>query len=324
MDLGWAPASLSRQTGSANRVLWVQSANSDGFYSGVTSAVSLRLMTPTSSARLFTAVPLHLPILSESACAGLFRPSLKAGFMPARVRPPPKVQSPLTGITANPTCAADVSSQVTVARGGWKFQSRTTNSYAETLTLTNTGSSPVGPVSLVFDSLSSYATVTSGSGTTTCGALTGSFYQSPTGAGMLNPGQSVPRLSDSYQFVNPNDRIQHPSLVWRRVFAKKESEMSLNRIKYLLPVLLCSAFAMGKAQATIVDVSLDTTFLAGLGAPFTFPPYYLDFQFVAGDTSEPSPNSALTVIGTGGQFNDFTLTAVTGSRIRRESRSHSH
>jgi predicted membrane-bound mannosyltransferase len=88
-------------------------------------------------------------------------------------------------------CAADVSSQVTVTRGGWKFN-RATNSYGETLTLTNTGGTVVGPVSVVYDDVTSDVAITSSSGATTCGNLTGSYYQTPTGTAMLAPGQSVP------------------------------------------------------------------------------------------------------------------------------------
>ncbi len=85
--------------------------------------------------------------------------------------------------------------QVTVTRGGWKFNRATKdNSYGETLTLTNTSGATVGPVSVVNDNLQFlwHRHQRSSGGTTTCGNLTGSYYQTPTGTAMFAPRQSIP------------------------------------------------------------------------------------------------------------------------------------
>jgi hypothetical protein len=185
----WVGASLAiSANANTNGLLWVQSGDGDGFSPGGSNAVL----------EAYDATTLGNPIYSSANS-----PSDSFG-VGERWSVPIAVQGKVyagtgldhfNGVIAafgltNASCATDVSSQVIVTRGGWKFN-RATNSYGETLTLTNTGSTTLGPVSVVYDALSSFATVTSGGGTTSCGSLTGSFYQTPTGTVVLSPGQSV-------------------------------------------------------------------------------------------------------------------------------------
>ena len=66
------------------------------------------------------------------------------------------------------TCAADVTSAVTVTRGGFQLN-RTTGRYVQQVTLKNVGANAIqGPVSLALDTLSSNASLFNKSGTTTC------------------------------------------------------------------------------------------------------------------------------------------------------------
>jgi hypothetical protein len=78
-------------------------------------------------------------------------------------------------------------------------------------------------------------------------------------------------------------------------------------VRYLVGVVLYGALAVGSvrtADASIVSykVLLTTAFLGNTT------PYFLDFQFAAGDSSEPNPNT-VSVTSDTGQFAAFTLTA---------------
>jgi pimeloyl-ACP methyl ester carboxylesterase len=73
-------------------------------------------------------------------------------------------------------CASDSSAQVSVTRGGFRFN-RLTGHFMQMVTLKNTGASPIqGPVSLVLDNLSSNAKLSNQMGVTTCAAPLGSSY----------------------------------------------------------------------------------------------------------------------------------------------------
>jgi hypothetical protein len=94
-------------------------------------------------------------------------------------------------VKSGSVCAADVSSQVSVSRGGWHY-SYGTNTYTETLTLTNRGNSTLSSLSVGILGLSNFATLNSASGTTFCGSSPGAPYQNtPNPALTLAPGQSV-------------------------------------------------------------------------------------------------------------------------------------
>ncbi len=92
-----------------------------------------------------------------------------------------------TTVTVQPACAADVSSQITVTRGGYRYN-HATSSFVETVTLKNNGAALTN-VSLVLDHLSSSATLSNEGGTTQCDAPTGSPWI--TAAGTLGAGQTA-------------------------------------------------------------------------------------------------------------------------------------
>jgi len=97
-------------------------------------------------------------------------------------------------VTANFTycgCALDVSSSIKVTRGGFVLN-LTTGRYVQTVTLTNiSGAAITGPLSLVLDGLSSYASLYSPTGTTdSLEPPAGSPYMNVTNNN-LTPGASV-------------------------------------------------------------------------------------------------------------------------------------
>lgn len=84
--------------------------------------------------------------------------------------------------------------------------------------------------------------------------------------------------------------------------------MSIQTKKFPISGLLFAIMAIGSAQKSDAafisyQVSLDTAFLATAMST-----YYLDFQFAAGDSSEPFPNTVIVTSNTG-QFAPFNLTA---------------
>jgi hypothetical protein len=90
-----------------------------------------------------------------------------------------------TTVQPGSPCASDISSQVTIARGGFRYN-RAAKSFVQTVTLTNNGS-PVAGASLVLDGLSPVAALSNSSGTTQCTGLIGSpFISIP---GTLAAGQ---------------------------------------------------------------------------------------------------------------------------------------
>jgi hypothetical protein len=102
------------------------------------------------------------------------------------------------------SCAADVSSQIRVVRGGFNYQ-RSTRRYLQRVTLKNTGSSTIRRrLSLVLDSLSSNASLVNLSGQTVCGLPLGSPYLDfDLGVtGELAPGDSA---EATLEFTNPSN-----------------------------------------------------------------------------------------------------------------------
>jgi hypothetical protein len=87
---------------------------------------------------------------------------------------------------SGPLCASDLSSQVTITRGGFRFN-HATNSFVQTISLTNNGQ-PLSGISLVLDNLVN-ATLSNAGGTTQCDAPLGSPWISVPGA--LGTGQSA-------------------------------------------------------------------------------------------------------------------------------------
>jgi hypothetical protein len=97
------------------------------------------------------------------------------------------------------TCALDVSSQVTVKRGGFTYDS-STQIFLQTVTITNSSNTTITPpLYLVLKSLSSNANLANASGTTNCTSQGNSYLVVPT-TGSLAAGQSV---SIQLQFADP-------------------------------------------------------------------------------------------------------------------------
>jgi hypothetical protein len=110
-----------------------------------------------------------------------------------------KTSAPATvSVTVNPV-AVDVSSKVTVTKGGLRAN-LTTHVYTQTVTLTNTSSSALaGPLSLVLKNLSSNATLTNGNGTT--------LLFTPAGRPYINGNALAAKSSETVtlQFSNPTN-----------------------------------------------------------------------------------------------------------------------
>jgi hypothetical protein len=87
-------------------------------------------------------------------------------------------------------CDTDVSAQVAVVRGGFRYSSAT-KKFLQTDTVTNnSGSAIAGPVYLAIDNLSSNATVSGATGTSSCNSPA-SPYVTVIPSGSLAPGASV-------------------------------------------------------------------------------------------------------------------------------------
>jgi hypothetical protein len=185
----WTGASLSiSANGTSGGIVWVLSADGDGYTSQshavleAYDATNLKNRLFSSSASPADAIGIGVRFSVPTVASGKVYAGAAADSLNGTIA--------TFGLTNQP-CAADVSSQVSVARGGWRYNHQT-DSYGETLTLTNNGNTTVGPLAVVFDNLSSYSDVTSASGSTTCGAGAGSYYEVPAGSATLAPGQSVP------------------------------------------------------------------------------------------------------------------------------------
>jgi hypothetical protein len=104
-------------------------------------------------------------------------------------------------------CANDVSSQVSIAPGGFRLD-RVTNQFIQTVTITNTSATAIsGPLSLALGSLSSNATLINQNGATVCsGQQRGMPYADSgicLGMGLL-PGNSV---QFDLRFSNPTRQV---------------------------------------------------------------------------------------------------------------------
>lgn len=92
-----------------------------------------------------------------------------------------------TTVTGTSSCAPDISSQVTIARGGFRFD-HATNSFIQSVTITNNGAAVSG-AALVLDDLPSTATLSNSAGSTLCDAPLGSPWIAIPGT--LGTAQSV-------------------------------------------------------------------------------------------------------------------------------------
>ncbi len=102
-----------------------------------------------------------------------------------------------------PVCAANVSAQVSVTRGGFRRNSAT-GRYVQQITLKNTGTTAIqGPVSLTLDSLSSNATLFSPTGNTSCATPVSPYKNVNVGAdNALSVGETVTIV---LEFTNPTN-----------------------------------------------------------------------------------------------------------------------
>jgi hypothetical protein len=99
---------------------------------------------------------------------------------------------------ASPT-ALNVGGQFSVSLGGFSY-SRATNTWGQTVTLTNNGPAIDGPVTLVADALTASVSMANAMGSTQCAAPAGSSYMLIS-AGPIASGQLI---SVRLQFNNPN------------------------------------------------------------------------------------------------------------------------
>ena len=102
-----------------------------------------------------------------------------------------------------PPCSVDVSTLVSVTRGGFVFD-RSTRRFVQQLTVQNVGTVPVaGQVAVALDGLSAGATLASSSGPTGCALPAGSptVVLNVGSDGVLSPGEVATAI---LQFVNPS------------------------------------------------------------------------------------------------------------------------
>lgn len=122
-----------------------------------------------------------------------------------KVRTATEIQQTYNSIIPQPACATDVSTQVSVTRGGFRFN-RATGRFGQVITLANTGATPVqDTVSLVLDNLSSNAMLYNKTGSTTCAVPAGSSYIDVTvgSDNILSPGESA---TVTLEFTNSNNQ----------------------------------------------------------------------------------------------------------------------
>jgi hypothetical protein len=111
----------------------------------------------------------------------------------------------ILNITPSPSCASNPGGQIGVVSGGFQFN-HATQSFVQTVTLTNRGQQPVGgPVVLVLDSLSSNAALRGAGGVTQCNSPLGSPWIQ-VAAGALAAGQSA---SVALTFYDPTEQSIH-------------------------------------------------------------------------------------------------------------------
>ena len=92
-----------------------------------------------------------------------------------------------TTVQGSSSCATDVSSQLTISRGGFRFD-HATNSFVQILTITNNGAT-LSATALVLDGLHSGTRLSNSDGSTECASIIGSPWIGIPGT--LSTGQSV-------------------------------------------------------------------------------------------------------------------------------------
>jgi hypothetical protein len=105
----------------------------------------------------------------------------------------------LFAVPQGPSCAANVTAQVSVTRQGYVFNPATQR-FLQVVRLTNTSAAPIaGPFALVLDNLTANVTLFNPSGTTSCATPAGAPFSGSTRSS-LAPGASI---SLTLQFTNP-------------------------------------------------------------------------------------------------------------------------
>ncbi len=93
-------------------------------------------------------------------------------------------------LTPTGACAADVTSQLAITRGGFRYN-HGTGHFTQAITVTNTGGSSIaGPISIALDNVPSNATLFGISGATLCATPQGSPYMN-LAAATLDPGVPI-------------------------------------------------------------------------------------------------------------------------------------
>ena len=115
----------------------------------------------------------------------------------------PLVTSKFSNCVPIATCAANVTGQVAITRGGLRLN-RATGRYAQIVRVTNNGEALTSPLSLTFDSLAAGVTLYQPGGTTSCSAPFSPYLSLPAG---LAQGAFVDL---TVEFTNPsNGGIQY-------------------------------------------------------------------------------------------------------------------
>lgn len=111
------------------------------------------------------------------------------------------VPSNAVPFTVNSACATNVSAQIAVVRGGFRYN-RITRRYVQQVTLTNTGGTSIaGPLVLVLDGLSSGATLENRTGNTSCATPVSPYIAANIGVdNAFGPGEAA---TASLEFSNP-------------------------------------------------------------------------------------------------------------------------
>jgi hypothetical protein len=107
-------------------------------------------------------------------------------------------------LVANFSAVTDVTGQIRVRRGGYRFN-RGTGHFVQIITMTNTGKALTGPVSLVLDSLSATASLFHASGVTSQALPAGSPYLDIAAGSMAAGASIVVRL----EFTDPTKAPIH-------------------------------------------------------------------------------------------------------------------
>lgn len=108
-----------------------------------------------------------------------------------------------TTLIGAPSCAVNVSNQISVTRSGFRRNSAT-GRYVQQVTLKNVGTAIGRPTSLVLDNLSSNAMLFNKSGNTSCATPAGSYKSVSTGSdNVLSAGEIATVL---LEFINPSNQ----------------------------------------------------------------------------------------------------------------------